>query len=135
MFILKLSMSFSLKHFFISVEISTRVASAPLTEAISWTIDGNMYIGIRIVHNSLFWLCCIKISCCCHILQSHHQLHVIRYSRVVTYHESNGSRLSIALCLFNPALDFRYSFPQKWSSLRIFLANPFEQIDKIKQLQ
>ena len=36
-----------------------------------------------------------------------------RYSRVVTYHESNGSRLSIALCLFNPALDFRYSFPQK----------------------
>ena len=47
---------------------------------------------------------------CCHILQSLHQLYVVIYSQVFTYHKSNGC-ISIAVCLFNPALDFGYSFP------------------------
>ena len=52
---------------------------------------------------------------CCHILQSLHLLYahnyILLYTQVFTYHESNGSRISIAMCLLNPVLDFRYSFP------------------------
>ena len=32
---------------------------------------------------------------------------MLLYTQVFTYHESNGSELGIAVCLFNPVLDFR----------------------------
>ena len=38
------------------------------------------------------------------------QLYVVIYSQVFTYHESNGSTISIVVCLIIPVLDFRYSF-------------------------
>ena len=90
-----------------------------LTEAISLTSDGDMYIGIQIVHYAV-----LRYLDCCHILQSLHLLYSRNYMllyihkhyhtmKALSYHESNGSKMSNAECLFNAVLDFRYSSPKK----------------------
>ena len=74
--------------------------------------DGDMYISIQIVSEIVFFdYGVLRYLDYCHILQPLHPLYVVIYSQVFTYHRSNFSRVSIAMCLFNPVLDFRYSFP------------------------